>query len=492
MLITEGSFIFNEEDYKLIEQDSNSVFDMLDSLNEKRLNAIAIRDNEMIAEYEKLQKIEDKLKNQSMYEDLFDLSKEHVFVFEIQSDTLQNMTDDMNLYHEQFGNYKSNQYYNIDVSYFCDDELEYIEDVAIRSKGNDFSRRTPLDGEGNYRPIHYVMKFNETFDLIDGTEDYIDLKTREVFDLENLVFKWNKNGDQTNISELYAYEMFRLAGVDIPRVTLAEVIIKENGVVIDSRLYTVIEAYDEEYIRRSIENYDEKPVGDLYKAIWSGTLEPIGIDEINTWRLGIRDWTISYRPTYSLQTNTDNPNYMTLINFTSNLNDTNLASRKAFIESSFDVDSWLRSMAMNVLLGNPDDYRGNGNNTYYYFGLDGVMQYIPFDYDHCLGQGWNGDPQFTNYSIGNDIYEWGFPDWAWFSTPLWDNIIVYDEYKVLYEDYLEEFINSGLFSHSMFTSYYEQARSIYGDRYSFNNNNKWYFDQKIEAVLEDLEYHNNN
>jgi len=159
------------------------------------------------------------------------------------------------------------------------------------------------------------------------------------------------------------------------------------------------------------------------------------------------------------------------------------------MQEHFNIDSFLRAMAMNVLLGNPDDYRGNGNNMYYYFDQTEFMTYLPFDYDNSMGSGWDGAPAFINRTIDNDIYEWGWFDWNTFEIPLWTNLMEHEQYRIQYENYLEEFITSGLFSNASYRALFDQADALYGDYYDMYYDKTSYIDDKIDAVLEDLAYH---
>ena len=106
------------------------------------------------------------------YQNLFDDSIKHTFILDFDSSEWQRLIDSMNEYYDMFGSYKSNEYVKADVSYYGDDELISIPDVGIRSKGNNYSRRLPINNEGDVIPIHYVMKFNETFDTTFGSQEY--------------------------------------------------------------------------------------------------------------------------------------------------------------------------------------------------------------------------------------------------------------------------------------------------------------------------------
>jgi len=279
--------------------------------------------------------------------------------------------------------------------------------------------------------------------------------------------------------------MFRQVGVPIVRASYADVRIVVAGKVVMVELYNIFEQFDEEFIRKSIQEVPTKKVGDLYKGLWSATLDPI----YSSQDYGIRDWESNYRPLYGKETNKAIDTYNLLVDFSFGININNLDSRKEFIENYFDIDNFMRAMAVNVLVGNPDDYRGNANNFYYYIDDTGYLTYLPFDYDNSMGAGWPGNPSFINFTLGNDIYEWGWESWMPCGKPLWDNTIVYEEYQILYEDYLMEFIEDGTFSEESYLAIYNKVEELYSDiadlRYTKTN----YITTKIQVVTDDVEYY---
>jgi spore coat protein CotH len=469
----------------------------IDQLKDEALEAYYARlleeEQERLAEIEEMENaytLGNRDKQQD-YQDLFNPNIKHTFIVDFSQAEWNGLINDMETYNDIWGNFRSNNYRKVTVTYQADNEEFVIPDVGIRSKGNVFSRYPPVNGNGDVIPIHYVLKFNETFDTVPGTLEYELLKTREVFDLEKLAFKWNRNGDKTYLSEVYSMQVFRDAGVPAPNMSLTKFVIRIDGVVEMVELYSVQEVIDEEFTRRNFEDHPSGIVGDLYKVIWPGTLEPI----YNTSLVGVRDWTRNYRPVYGLESNDDNPNYTQLIDFTKDLDTANLAERRAFIDDSIAVDNLIRAFAVSVLLGNPDDYRGNANNYYIYFDLDGVFHYIPYDFDHSMGQGWDGSPVFINYSLGNDIYIWegdGFgPNTR--NIPLIDNILLdYLAFQLLYEQYLELFINDEIFSFDGFSELFDISEALYGDEFYMENDKEYYIDTKIQNVLDDIAYYRNN
>ena len=431
------------------------------------------------------QAFEDGYDQEAEYEKLFAYDIRHTFIIEFTQEEWDGLNQDMYDYHTKYGSFKSNNYRKVNITYIADDEITEIKDVGIRSKGNDYSRFPPDNGSGIVSPIHYMMKFNETFDLEEGTDEYNDLKKREVFNIEQLLFKWNNTRDPGYTNEIFSYEMFRQAGVPIPRASYADVRIVIDGKVKMVELYNIFEQYDEEFIRKHLQETPTKEVGDLYKGLWSATLDPI----YSPFDYGIRNWEENYRPLYGKETNKDIDTYDLLVDFSFGININNLTSRKEFIEHNFNIDNFMRSMAINVLVGNPDDYRGNANNFYYYIEEDGYLWYLPFDYDNSMGAGWPGHPSMINYTLGNDIYEWGWETWMPCGKPLWDNTIVYEEYQILYEDYLIEFIDNGMFSEESYLAIYNHVEALYSDIADLRYDKTHYITTKIEVVREAVEYY---
>lgn len=435
------------------------------------------------SKYAQEEQLEEKEDQTQDYLDLFDYGIRHTFIFEFTQSEWDGLNQDMWDYYDDYGTFKSNNYRKINVTYIKDDEILEIKDVGIRSKGNIYSRFPPEDEYGNVQAIHYMLKFNETFDLPIGSDEYDELKKREVFDLEQVLFKRNNQGDPSYTNEVYSYELFRQAGVVVPRAGFAEVQIVVDGEVKNRSLYNIFEHFDEEFIRKNFDN--TKQVGDLFKGSWSATLDRIQDSDL----YGVRNWEENYRPVYSKETNKTVDDYTNLIEFSYGINTPNKITRLVYLEENFDCDSFIKAMAINVLLGNPDDYRGNGNNFYYYFDLNNYMTYLPFDYDNSMGNGWNGEPAFIDYTLGNDIYEWGHFDWNNFGIPLWDNLIVYEEYQIKYENYLMEYINTGLFSEEAYLDIYNRVEELYGEDFPMYYDKEYYITTKIAEVTEDVTYY---
>jgi hypothetical protein len=490
---------FNVKQQKIVLEEQAKLQEEIARIEQERLDALDNdnKDNEKdpatIA-----YTLEDRDKKTD-YNNLFDPSVEHLFIVDFTQVEWDGLNNDMEVYNDLYGTYKSNNYRKVNVTYFGDNEEIFIQDVGIRSKGNIFSRYLPEEN-GTYREIHYALKFNETFETVEGTEAYANLKTREVFDLEKIYCKWNRNYDPTYISEIYSNQLFRDAGVVAPNMTLAKFVIRIDGEEIQSSLYNISESLDEEFVRRYFQETPTKEVGDLYKVVWPGTLEPLNSNDYypiaqeypsypksSLKTFGVRNWETNERPTYGKETNDHILSYENLLDFTQALGNNNQTQLKAYLDTHFNVDNWLRTLAVSVYLGNPDDYRSNSNNYYLYFDENDYLTYIPFDFDHSLGQGWDGGSGFIDYSVGNDIYIWKGNNNP--TSPLVTQILEIEEYQIIYENYLEEFITDKTFSYASFNTLYNTYEGIYGDEFTMSNNKFNYITTKINSVLEDVEYY---
>ncbi len=444
-------------------------------------------DDNIASMYEQAAPIDKSLyeSNEEAYLRLFDNSVRHTFIVRFTHEEWNGMIEDMKSYHDSFGSYRSNNYRKVDITYRDDDKEVMIHDVGFRSKGSNYSRDIPLDDNGSPVPFHFMLKFNETFDYAAGSTKYDLLRKRDVFELENLYFKWNNQEDASYSNELYAMQLMENAGVIVPRSSFAEVQIWIDDALVINTLYHMFEDIDDEFLKKRFTNH-RPDVGNLYKVIHPGSLHPI----TDLSDVGIRDWAINERPTYGLETNTLNPDYWDLITFSYISTISDPLRKKLILNQIFDIDRFLEAMAVNVLIGNPDDYRGNLNNYYLYFDKNGQATYIPYDLDNSMGSGWGGEPAFIDHTLGNDIYTWGH----FINNPrpiLWDTIVSYEEYRVQFENNLMDLIEDGQFSAESYHELVHTAQSLYGNLINIENDKTYFIGMKTSQVIEDV-YHYRN
>ncbi len=377
----------------------------------------------------------------------------------------QTMIDYANRYN---GDLRADVYVPADVL-FVDPEGEVlIEYVGLRTRGN-LSRVRIQDDRGMLNMSHFKLSFKETFDLSPTHADHDALRNRRVFELEEIDLKHNRNQDPTYLNEKFSLDLFNRYDVLAQRTTLVNLYVEIGDTRHFYGVYTAFEPYDIEFLQRRFSGAEAQ--GDLYKCLW----QQFGPASLSTGfepaAVGIRDIPANYRPAYDLKTNKNTSSHADFMAFVDAINTLEGAAFKQYIDDHFEIDMFLRLLAVGVLLGNPDDYRGNANNYYLYHNpaINKWMMF-PYDYDHSLGQGWEGAPAFSNYSIGADIYDWG--RWTThalgvdqYAHPLVDKILAVPAYQVIYEQHLETLIDEdgGLFTYPAFLSVYLQQQALYDE-----------------------------
>ncbi|MFN8864694.1 MAG: CotH kinase family protein [Flavobacteriales bacterium] len=140
------------------------------------------------------------------------------------------------------------------------------------------------------------------------------------------------------------------------------------------------------------------------------------------------------RRVYELKTNTEQDDYSALAEFIDALNNTPANTFQCQLERVFNVDDYLKYLAIDVLTGNWDNYAYNQNNFYLLRNeVTGVIEYIPYDLDNTLGIDWLG----MNWS-DRIVYAWS-PDGQ--SRPLYELLLNQQEYRNQFSNYLQQFID---------------------------------------------------
>jgi len=396
-----------------------------------------------------------------------------------------------------------------------------IEEVGFRTKGH-YTRPIPEDEPGFFHRAHFRVRFNEVFDQQEGTKEYEARRDRRFARLRTLELRLNLQDirwDNSQIRELYCYDLMNRAGVYTSRTGSTRLTITIDGEKHYFGIYTMIETIDRSYLTKRYGNANDN--GNLYKCLWGdsgpATLEPI--DEKFTDNpifpeeraIGVKDWETHYRPTYDLKTNEDAADHTELLKFIDNINTLSGAELKDYLDANFEVDRFLRHQAMNMLIGRWDDYWAMGNNYYLYFNNDGKIEFMPNDYDMALGGGFM---LFDTTSVG--IYEWGnrcrqflqllapqipeswLDDYVNYQSPLVEKIFEIDEYRAKYEYYLKEFITPAnkLFVYSEYEKKFNMLYELYspyldnemdeGEEMINDERTREYFRKRTKSIIEQL------
>ena len=438
--------------------------------------------------------------NTGSFERFFNDQESKSIIIQISQEAWDDYDQAMLDYYDMFNDWRTDYYAKANLLYEDSQGSILIENIGFRTRGNTSRIRVQND-DGSLNMANFKLSFHETF----NEDDLRANNSRTVFEVEELDMKWNRNYDETYLTEKFSLDLMREFGVYAAHTSLANVYVEIEGQRYYYGVYTVFEPIDKLFIEKRFD--DGADDGDLYKSLWQ-RFGPASLrDDYPYSAIGIKDASINYRPTYDIKTNKATYDRTLLEDFISNINQLNGQAFDDYITANFNVDMFLRYMAVGVLLGNPDDYRAMGNNYFLYHNpLDQVWHIIPYDYDHGLGQGWDGSPVFTEWTIGADIYEWGNLNAALqgqdYANPLSEKILKIERYQLIYEDYLETLINpdNDFFDIDAFTSMFENHQDLYGQSIEdammslpFGLRSiEDYFSDKISSIQNQLTYYQEN
>ncbi len=429
------------------------------------------------------------------YEALFDNANLKKFTIEFEPAVFDQMIENMENHFEIYGDYIDNTIYPIDMTYEDSRGSFEILNVGFRTKSTT-SRNLLRTYDWRDRPVYhqttFQLQFNETFDNPDRSNLYQILKTREVFDLEQLNFEYSQiyqsDYDDAMISEAFTHNLYQEADVLVAKASYAVIYLKIGDTLVNYGFYTLIEPIDSEFLKRHFKSDLALDYGDLYKVTDVMTEGSLDLD-YNDY-IGVGNDSVRY--TYSLRNNTLDGTRRTFEpfeEFVEAINDFDYF--KEHYNDIIDIDMFLRYLAISFLVGNSDDIRYNFNNYYLYFDVyTSKVTFIPFDLDNTLGFGKSYDLSgafMTDYSIYFNLDE---------PSPLIDNIFAIPELVSKYTDYIEEFINT-LFTYQAFEEDFLNAKQLYesilqdedhlGNKSFDTRNVQWFINTKLTNILDELQ-----
>jgi hypothetical protein len=273
---------------------------------------------------------------------------------------------------------------------------ETVENIGFRLRGNT-SR--------NSQKKSFKISFN-TF--VPGREFYG-------------VDKLNLNGEHNDPSIMRSklcFDHFKTIGVKASRASHVEVYI--NGQYYG--LYISVEHIDDEFLKKNFTD----DTGNLWKCLYPADLNYLGSDP-NLYK----NLSSGGRPVYELMTNESASDYSKLAKFISILNNTPTGSLADSLESIIEVPEVLQYFAMNVLVGEWDDYWSLMNNYYlYHEPTKDIFHLIPYDYDNTFGIDW------FNIDWANSN-PYNYPKVANGYRPLAEKLMQVAQYRNLYTHFLE-------------------------------------------------------
>lgn len=188
-------------------------------------------------------------------------------------------------------------------------------------------------------------------------------------------------------------------------------------------LYMNVEHIDEEFVDTRFGNKN----GNLYKCLWPADLTYLGSNP-DLYKFMVGD-----RRAYELHTNTLMDNYTDLAFFIDILNNVPDDSLLIRLPAVFNVQSYLKYLAIEAITGHWDAYSYNKNNFYLYFNTDkNKFEFIPYDMDNTFGIDWMGEDWGTR-----DIYNWAADE----PRPLTKRILANPLWRKEYSFYVNQLIH---------------------------------------------------
>lgn len=429
------------------------------------------------------------------YDRLFDNANFKSFKIHFESDVFEEMLLNMQANFDLYGDYIDNAMYPVDITYTDSSDSFTVYSVGFRTRSQtsrNLPRTTDWRGRYVYHQTSFQLQFNETFDTLEQTNLYEILKTREVFNLEQLNFEYSQNYsgdyDTAMITEAYTHHLYQQAGLTVANASYGLVYLEIDEDLIPYGFFTFVEPVDSEFLKANFRSDLATDYGDLYKITdvqTQGTLDMnysgfVGID------------TDELRYTYSLRNNTLDGTRRTfdpLTDFIAAINDSDNAMDR--LDQLLDVDLFVRYLAIGFLVGNTDDIRFNDNNYYLYFDVyNQQVSFVPFDLDSTLGFGKTFD------LTGNYTTDWSIYHSLDDPNVLVDLVFSDQELRSLYETYLNDDIQT-IFNYQDFYNDYVEAKDLYetilvqeghlGNKIFDIRNMAWYFTTKTNTVLMELQ-----
>lgn len=344
------------------------------------------------------------------FNEVFDDTMVKRFDFVITADRWQSMLDDMTAKYGEFGRPSAPGLIDSDEDpIFVPADVYYNGTqwyrVGIRFKGN-----SSLQGSWN----RGILKLPFKLDFDEFEDDYPQIKNQRFYGFKKFSLK-NNYDDQSELREKVAADIFAKAGLAVSHTAFYALYIDHGNGPEYFGLYTLVEEVDGTVLDTQFSNDD----GNLYKPEEGGAsfVEGTFAEEY-----------------FEKKTNEDDEDWSDILALFAALHDdtasTDPAIWRANLEEVFDVDGFLKYLAVNQIIQNWDSYGKMPHNYYLYNDPDTKkLTWIPWDNNEALQEGKQGGSLVLDFS-NIKANEW----------PLIEKLYDDDVYKKQYDDYLWEVI----------------------------------------------------
>lgn len=293
----------------------------------------------------------------------------------------------------------------VPCSWFFNDKEWY--NVGIRYKGNSSLSSGYQAGNGK-------LPFRIKFDYY--ADEYPEITGQTFYGFSDLSLSSNYN-DQSFMREKVATDLFREFGVAAPETAFYELYVDYGEGPVYFGLYTFVEVVFDKMLASQFGS----GTGNCYKpdgdgAAWSSATFNIGdFGKKTNEELG--DWSDIWAMYDALHASTRT---------------SNTSQYKADLEAIFDVDLFLKYLAVNNTIQNWDTYGRMTHNYYLYNNpSNNLISWIPWDNNEAFEEGKQGG------SLAFELNDTDLANW-----PLISYLIDIPAYRATYDAYIDDFIHT--------------------------------------------------
>lgn len=261
--------------------------------------------------------------------------------------------------------------------------------------------------------------------------DFREFGGKKFFEYKKFNLKANAN-DPSLVREALSLQQYRELNVPAARTHHVKLFINDEYMGV----YLNVEQVDDVFLSMRFGHDD----GYMYKCNWGANLDnpAQALDDVM----------------FESEINKSTDTRVEISQFIQQLSQTDDAGFVAMIEQAFDVDNYLRQLAVEALIGHWDGYSYNQNNFYlFYNGLTGKVHFLPYDVDNTWGIDWVGQ-DWGSY----DLNTWYMPGQP---RPLTKRILAVPAYFAKYKDYIRELVQT-TFNHAYIDPQLTAFQSLLG------------------------------
>ena len=344
--------------------------------------------------------------------EVFDDTLVKRFDFVVTADRWQSMLDDMTATYGEFGQRSGPGLLDPDEDpIFVPADVYYNGKqwyrVGIRFKGN-----STLQGSWEQG----ILKLSFKMDFDEFEDDYPQIDNQRFYGFKKFSLK-NNFDDPSQLREKVAADVFAKAGLAVSHTAFYTLYVDHGNGPEYFGLYTLVEEVDGEVLDTQFSSDD----GNLYKPEdFGATFVDGSFSEVD----------------FEKKTNEDEADWSDILALYAALHDdtasTDPATWRANLEAVFDVDGFLKYLAVNEVIQNWDSYGKMTQNYYLYNDPEtSKLTWIPWDHNEALQEGKQGGALALDFA-NMDANNW----------PLIEKLYADEMYKAQYDYYLLEVIGS--------------------------------------------------